>query len=106
MRADIGNLTLHEFIDQKATVQPDAVYFTFPTSSTLESWINVNIASFKRAIDQVSWWLHGVLDNQPAGKTFCYVAASDIRYMIILIASGQIGSKVSNCLDDHKSYYQ
>ena len=90
-----GARTLSETLDRLATVQPNRVYASIPTSSTLTSGFrDVTVQQISHAVDACAWWLSDLLGKSDNFETLSYVGIADLGYTVFFYAAIKCGYKV------------
>jgi hypothetical protein len=102
---EIGNRLLTDIVDYYAATKPKDIFIEYPKSSTLEEWVMIDYATFKKAVDRMSWWLDDLFKSgQSDTRAVCYIARSDFRYFVAMIAAirsnckEHCGIRSSGCL--------
>ena len=90
-------------IDHIAQGNPNAIFASIPKSSNLaDGFRDLSYLEYARTIDRAAAWLKEKLDNDTKNKRIGYMAPSDLRYVILIVAAVKVGSQVRQMLIDEK----
>lgn len=83
-------------IDHIARTSPDVVFTSIPKSNNVaDGFRNLTYLEYAHAIDRATVWLEAELHNDTRNKKVGYLAPSDLRYIILIVAAVKLDSQVS-----------
>ena len=94
-RPDYGRRLIPSLIDEKAFSTPHGVYCYLPRTSSIEDGFRpIDFQTLANAINTCAWWLEAEVGKCDAYSTLAYLGPSDLRNIILIVASIKTGHKV------------
>ena len=94
---DYGRRLIPALIDENAFSIPHEAYCYLPRTSSIEDGFRpLDFQTFANAINACAWWLEAEIGKCDTYSTLAYLGPSDLRNIILIIASIKTSHKVLN----------
>jgi len=82
-------------IDETARDTPGRTFAIIPRSDSFkDGFINVSFHELARAVNRTAQWIEGTLGRGKDFETLAYIAPSDLKYVILMVAACKARYKV------------
>lgn len=88
-----GRRLIPQIMDSLAITDPNRIVFSLATASGNSlSFKEISAREFAKAVDKVSWWLHGQVGRSASAQPIGYIGPHDLRHVLLTYACVKTGN--------------
>ncbi|KAL2004119.1 hypothetical protein VTN02DRAFT_6583 [Thermoascus thermophilus] len=82
-------------VDELAETTPDRKFCSMPKGPNVsDGFRDITVKELAKAVNYTAWWIEKRLGRSDKLETLAYMAANDVRYLVVILAANKAGYKV------------